>query len=164
MKGLHAIEGGLAGAVALTLIHETMRRAIPNAPRLDLLGMQALSKTLKSFNKEVPTDRKLYGWSLAGDLVSNGLFYSLSGIGEKKNALAKGAMIGLLGGVAAVVIPKSTDLNENASGRTMETKLLTIGLYVVGGIVAAGVMKLLSRKKRKENDVWHQRLVTSSMA
>jgi len=41
---------------------------------------------------------------------------------------------------------------------------MTVGLYVVGGLVAAGVMKLLARKKHKKNEDWERRLVTSSMA
>lgn len=35
---------------------------------------------------------------------------------------------------------------------------------LLGGLVAAGVMKLLDRKKHKQNKAWEQRLVTSSMA
>ena len=36
----HSILAGLAGSVVLTGIHETLRRTSPDAPRMDLLGMQ----------------------------------------------------------------------------------------------------------------------------
>jgi hypothetical protein len=164
MKALYALEGGVAGAAALTLIHETVKKAIPNAPRMDLLGMSALSKGLKVIGAKTPNERKLYGLSLTGDLLSNTIFYSFAGIGKKENALARGAALGLAAGLGAVLLPKPLGLNEDTSNRTIQTKVMTVGLYVLGGIVAAGVMKLLDRKKNKKNADWEQRLVTSSMA
>lgn len=164
MKALYALEGGVAGAAALTLIHETVKKAIPNAPRMDLLGMNALSKGLKVIGAKTPDERKLYGLSLTGDLISNTIFYSFAGIGKKENALVKGAALGLAAGLGAVLLPKSLDLNDQPSSRSLETKIMTIGLYVIGGVVAAGVMKLLDRKRHKKNKAWEQRLVTSSMA
>ncbi|MBA2746592.1 MAG: hypothetical protein H0U44_10235 [Flavisolibacter sp.] len=164
MKALYALEGGVAGAAALTLIHESIKRAIPGAPRMDLLGMNALSKGLKVLGAKTPDERKLYGLSLTGDIISNSLFYSFAGIGNKENALARGAGLGLLAGLGAVLLPKPFGLPEGPSARTTETKLLTIGLYVAGGLVAAAVMKWLDRKKHKQNKDWEQKLVTSSMA
>lgn len=164
MRTLYALEGGVAGAAALTLIHETVKKAIPNAPRMDLMGMNAIAKGLKVIGARTPDERKLYGWSLTGDLISNTLFYSFAGIGKKENALAKGAALGLAAGLGAVLLPKPLNLNEDNSSRTVQTKIMTVGLYVIGGLVAAGVMKLLDRKKHKRNKAWEHRLVTSSMA
>jgi hypothetical protein len=164
MRPLYALEGGVAGAAALTLIHETVKKAVPNAPRIDLLGMNALSKGLKVIGAKTPAERKLYGLALTGDLLSNTVFYSFAGIGKKENALLRGSMLGLAAGLGAVLLPKPMGLNENATNKTIQTKIITVGLYVVGGLVAAGVMKFLDRKKHKRNAVWEQRLVTSSMA
>ena len=164
MKALYALEGGVAGAAALTLLHETVKKAVPNAPRMDLLGMNTLAKGLKIVGARTPDERKLYGWSLTGDLISNTLFYSFAGIGKKENALAKGAALGLAAGLGAVLLPKPMGLNEKYSNKTVETKIMTVGIYVIGGFVSAGVMKFLYRKKKKKNSDWEQRLVTSSMA
>ena len=164
MKAIYALEGGVVGAAALTLIHESIKRAIPNAPRMDLLGMNAISKGLKVVGARTPDERKLYGWSLAGDMLSNSLFYSIAGIGQKENALARGAGLGLVAGLGAVLLPKPLGLEERHSARTLETKILTVGLYVAGGLVAAAVMKWLDRNKRKRNKEWEHKLVTSSMA
>lgn len=133
MKALYALEGGVAGAAALTLIHETVKKALPNAPRMDLLGMNALSKGLKVIGAKTPDERKLYGLSLTGDLISNSLFYSFAGIGKKENALVKGAALGLAAGLGAVLLPKPLGLNEETSNRSVETKIMTVGLYVIGG-------------------------------
>jgi len=101
---------------------------------------------------------------LAGDIISNSLFYSFAGIGQKENALTRGAALGLAAGLGAVLLPKPMGLNDRPSNKSLETKIMTVGLYVVGGLVAAGVMKLLARKKHKKNEDWERRLVTSSMA
>jgi len=164
MRALYALEGGVAGAAALTLIHETVKKAVPNAPRMDLLGMSALSKGLKVIGAKTPDERRLYGLSLTGDLISNTVFYSFAGIGKKENALLRGAALGLAAGLGAVLLPKPLGLNQDTSNRTVPTKVMTVGLYVVGGLVAAGVMKFLDRKKHKKNEAWEKRLVTSSMA
>lgn len=164
MKAIYALEGGVAGAAALTLLHETIKKTVPNAPRMDLLAMNALSKGLKIVGARTPNERKLYGLSLTGDLLSNSIFYSFAGIGKKENALARGAALGLVAGLGAVLLPKPMGIEEGASSRTTATKLMTVGLYVVGGLVAAGIMKFMDRKKQKRHAKWEERLVTSSMA
>lgn len=164
MKALYALEGGVAGAVAITLIHESIKKVIPQAPRMDLLGMNALSKGIRLAGAKTPSDRKLYAVALAGDLLSNALYYSFAGIGKKENAVTKGALLGLAAGLGAVLLPKPMGLPSSHSSRSVPTIAMTLGLYVAGGIVAALVMKALDKKKKQKQQVWEHRLVTSSMA
>lgn len=164
MKAIHAVEGGIAGAVALTLVHESIRKVIPQAPRMDLLGMNAISKGLRLAGARTPSERKLYAATLVGDLFSNALYYSFAGIGKRENAIVRGAVLGLAAGLGAVLLPKPMGLNPKHSNQTLQTQLMTVGLYVLGGIVAAAVMKRLAQSKKKKEEVWEQRLVTSSMA
>lgn len=164
MKTLSALEGGLAGAVALTLIHETIKAVIPQAPRMDLLGKEAISKGLKSLNGNAPGEKQLYAITLTGDLIANAIYYSFAGIGKREDALVKGAALGLAAGLGAVLLPGPLGLDTRYSNRTLETKLITVGLYVAGGIVAAAIMRLLERKKVKRQNAWEQRLVTSAMS
>src|SRR6476469_7715770 len=99
MKAMAALGGGLAGAVTLTLLHETVRMFDPKAPRMDLLGNQALTKLIKSIGKQPPEEEKLYGITMAGDLISNALYYSVAGLGSKKDILFNGAKLGLVAGL-----------------------------------------------------------------
>jgi hypothetical protein len=73
-------------------------------------------------------------------------------------------VLGLTAGLGAVLLPKPMGLNPKHSNRTVETQIMTVSLYVIGGIVAAGVMKLLDKKKKRKEEKWEERLVTSSMA
>lgn len=164
MKTIASLGGGLAGAAAVTLIHESVRKIVPKAPRMDLLGMNAISKGLNAAGIKTPTGNKLYTIALAGDILANSIYYALAGAGEGKNIWIKSSMLGLVAGVAAVSLPGPLGLEERHSARrSTETKLLTVGLYVAGALVATAIMKLMVKKKHKRNQEWERRLVTSAM-
>ena len=146
MQLIKALEGGLAGAVTLTLVHEAVKRMSPDAPRMDLLGMNALSKLLRKAQADVPPKDTLYGLTLAGDVVSNALYYSLLGIGGKRKSLLKGALLGLSAGLGAVLLPKPLGLNEDYSNRTTQTKVMTVALYLIGGLVSAAAYNMVNSK------------------
>lgn len=164
MRGIHALEGGLAGAAALTLIHETLKKVSPNAPRMDLLGMNAIKKGLRYINAKTPDERELYRWTLAGDLVSNALYYSVAGATTKAHPLVRGSLLGLAAGVGAIFLPRPMGLKPAYSSVNPKRSLMTLGLYVAGGLVAAAVMTALDKRQKKQKDNWQERLVTSSQA
>jgi hypothetical protein len=144
-KLLTAGAAGLAGAGAVTLIHETMRRLDPDAPRMDVLGMRAISKILRSAGTEPPAEDKLFGLTLAGDILSNSLYYSLTGSG--KNAWLRGTLLGLAAGVGGVVLPGPLGLGTAPSNRTTKTKVMTVTWYLLGGLAAAAVAKATKPKR-----------------
>ena len=148
MKLLSAICGGIAGACALTLIHQVLKSVDGDAPRMDLLGMEAISLGLKKADQDIPSRETLYGVTMAGDLVSNSLYYSLVGAGRKKRAIYRGAALGLAAGIGGVLLPKPLGLHPEFSSRTPKTAILTVALYLTGGFVAGAVSRLLEEKER----------------
>lgn len=149
MKLLSAIAGGVAGATVLTLLHETVRRVNKDAPRMDLLGMEAVSKSLQSVNIAVPEEDDLFKITMAGDMISNSLYYSLAAIGDEKKVILRGALLGLAAGFGAVYLPKPLGLNESTATRTSQTKLMTVGLYLAGGLAAAATSLLIEKNQSK---------------
>ncbi|ADB40519.1 hypothetical protein [Spirosoma linguale] len=143
---LQSLGSGLAGACALTALHETARQFIPEAPRADILGMRAIKKVMASVNEEPPADDELHDWALGGDVVSNMLYYSLIGLAKPENAVLTGAALGLAAGVGAVALPGPMGLGTAPSSRTPATAAMTIGWYLVGGLVTAGAYALLKRR------------------
>jgi hypothetical protein len=144
MSFLRALGSGLVGALALNLLHETARQFIPDAPRVDVLGKRAIAGAFDAMGQEPPPDDELYALALAGDVVSNSLYYSFVGMGERRNALLLGALLGLGAGVGAVTLPGKMGLGEEPSGRTPATQAMTIAWYTIGGLAAGAAYKLLA--------------------
>lgn len=146
MKLTTVLAGGLAGAVTLNLLHETYRKIDEDAPKIHLIGEEALVKMLKFANLPQPKNEKeLYRWTMAGDIISNSAYYSLIGAGKSKNLWKRGLILGLAAGVGGVFMPKKMDLNNAPTDRTTETKVLTVLWYTLGGLAAAGVIKALNK-------------------
>ncbi|QMU30686.1 hypothetical protein [Adhaeribacter radiodurans] len=141
-----ALGSGLAGAVAVTLIHETARRFIPDAPRMDVLGMRAIAKGMYKLDEQPPEANELFNWSIIGDLVSNTLYYSIGANGQQP--WVKGTLLGSLAGIGGVVLPGPMGLGEEPSGRTPQTKAMTIAWYLLGGLVTAATAQAISQTNR----------------
>ncbi|WP_295117113.1 hypothetical protein [uncultured Chitinophaga sp.] len=144
MKGA-AIAGGLIGACVLTALHEITRKTTLKAPRMDLLGMQALSKGLAKTNIRPLDDQALFNYTLAGDIVSNALYFGLAAAGPKKDIFIRAGVLGASAGVAAICVPGRAGLNPAYSNRSLQTKALTIGLYMAGSLTAAVAIRLLDK-------------------
>jgi hypothetical protein len=148
MSFLRALGSGLVGAVALNLVHETARQFISDAPRVDVLGKRAIAGAYGAMGLEAPPDDELYALALAGDIASNSLYYSFVGMGERRNALLLGALLGLGAGVGAVALPGKLGLGDEPSARTPSTQAMTIAWYTIGGLAAGAAYRLMA----DEND------------
>src|SRR5438045_4146253 len=101
MKKTSSFISGLAGAIALTLLHEALKRNVSAAPRMDKLGRQGLSKVLAVTGTEVPPAGDLQKLALGGDIMGNAGYYSMVGL-VPKYSLVTGVAIGLAAGIGAV--------------------------------------------------------------
>lgn len=153
MKVSAGLAGGLAGTLTVASMHEALRRVTPDAPRMDILDMDLIRKGLTSIHKEVPGEEELQRWAVGGELFCDTAYYSLTGIGGKKGAWLRGALLGLIAGVTAVVLPKPLGLPTEPSNKTLGTQLMTVGLYVMGGLVAAAVTHLVDNAQSDNKDV-----------
>ena len=148
---LTALGSGLAGAAALTAIHETARRVDPaDAPRMDTYGRRALAAGFRAVGVEPPHRDALQGMALAGDLLANAAFYALVAAGSPtvETAWMRGAALGAAAGVGAVVLPPLMGLGKKPRGTTPTTQAMTVAWYLAGGLAAAGVYHLLNARRR----------------
>ena len=142
--------GGMAGAVAVTLLNEAAKRAIPaEAPRADVLGMRALTNVAEAVGVEPPKGDALFSTALVGDLAANTAYYALIGAGKPETIFLRGALLGAAAGTGAVVLPPVIGLNARPTTRTPLTAALTITWYTLGGLAAAGVIRLLTTDRTK---------------
>ena len=150
MNFVKSLMAGFAGAAALNILHETMRKLDNEAPRLDLLGEQVVKKSAEALNIDAPTGNKLYGVTMAGDILTNATYFAAIGMGGKKYMLLRAIGAGVSAGVVALKAPESLELNENYVGNSDKRKLLTVAYYVFGALITAGVVKFMSKKKAIE--------------
>lgn len=144
MRGVEAIGAGLAGAVALTVLHETVRHARDDAPRMDVLGERAIAAAARGVGAQPPAGDSLHRSALAGDIVANTLFYSLVGLGHPAGAWWRGTLLGITAGVGAVMLPGPLGLGRAPSNRTTQTGVMTVAWYVAGGLAAATAFRLFA--------------------
>ena len=70
-----ALLSGLVGAGVLSLLNESARQLINDAPRLDVLGKRAIALPLLKAGQPPPGDNELYWISMSGDIALNTLYY-----------------------------------------------------------------------------------------
>ncbi|ABF45142.1 hypothetical protein Dgeo_0840 [Deinococcus geothermalis DSM 11300] len=140
-RWLPVVASGLAGAVTVTPLNEGARRVLPHAPRMDVIGERALQKSLGAAGVVPPQGEALYGWTLAADLVSNALYYSLVGVGTPGGVWSRGGALGLAAGLGAVFLPRPLGLGRQPGEQPPLTQLLTVTWYVAGGLAAAATYR-----------------------
>ncbi len=148
MQTTDAIVSGAAGAAALTLTHEVVRRLVPRTPRLDKLGMLSIARLVRAMGGTPPRGERLRGYALAGDLLANTLYYAPIAAG-RHISLLRGTLVGLAAGVGAVALTPVLGLPRRHRGRTPGAMLLTVGLYTLGGVIAAAAGKLLRDRETR---------------
>lgn len=92
-----------------------------------------------------PDDTTAYLATMAGDVLSNGLYYTL--VGSGRHSLGRGLLLGVAAGVGGVVLPGPLGLGEAPSNRTPQTQAMTVAWYTLGGL-AAGLVAQALRKQR----------------
>lgn len=147
MKKVIALIGGLTGAATVTLLHQALKTIAPNvAPRMDLMGMEAMKKIRTRVHLPVLSEKELYKQTYVGDIIANTLYYSLAG---GNAADLKGTLLGVAAGIGAVQLPEKLHLDPANSSRTKTTEYLTMGIYIAGGLMAAATIGNLTQLTRK---------------
>jgi len=142
--------GGLAGAIVLNVVHQFAKKVDKDAPQIDKIGEEALSKSIKSVGYDPPKGDKLFLATLVSDVITNATYYSLIGKGKKKNLLLRGIVYGAVAGMGALQLPKPMGLDDQPVNKTNKTKAMTIGWYILGGIATAMTLKLLMSREERE--------------
>ena len=141
---VRALGGGTVGAIALTTLHELTRRTVAHPPRMDVIGMRALSKTNRALGRRPARGNRLFRQTLLGDLAANTLYYSLAGSGPR--APRRGLLLGAAAGLGAAALPPVLGFGRSPGSRWPSTPLMTIALYPAGGLAAAAAGRALGSR------------------
>ena len=139
---------GVAGALALTTVHQIARAVTDDAPRMDVVGVRALASGLRAARTQPPPDhRTLYRWALAGDLACNSAYYALVAAGRRPNVWLRGAVLGLGAGIGALLLPQALGLGAPPRSHRTANQIMTVGWYLIGGLAAAATAHCLRTRE-----------------
>lgn len=142
---------GAAGALALNGIHETARKAFPNAPHVDAIGMRAVGKSLQRVGMAPFSLSRLRKITLAFDLATGALYYGLTVAGGKRAQsnrayLIRALFFGSAVGIGVATLPPILGLGYQPTRKPAITAALTVTWYLSGALVTAAVASLQNRK------------------
>lgn len=123
------ILAGLGGAIALNLLHEIVRNNFDNVPEVNKVGEEALNKSLETVDMKITEKDQLYAATLAGDVISNGIYYATTATSGFN------LVSGVAAGVGAVMLPEKMGLDDSPVAGSTQKKLMTVGYYLFGAVV-----------------------------
>jgi hypothetical protein len=112
---------------------------------MDVLGIRALRSAHDQLGAGMPSDANLEREALAGDLLANSAYYALVGASDRGSTLVLGLALGLAAGLGAVLLPRRIGLGDPPHADRLDTQLMTVAWYVVGGLTAAAVFAAAGR-------------------
>ena len=133
---------GAISAASLNVIQETLIKTMAHPPRVDIVGMRGVAKLARAAGTQPP--QHLRSTALAGDIVSNALYYSLAGVFGRQNAILTGACIGIAAGVGLLVLSPALGVGNAEVNRTTETQIAGAGMYIAAGIMAGALYQAFS--------------------
>ncbi len=114
---------------------------------MDIVAMRGIARLLTRLDVRIPSNRVLHRLALAGDLLANSAYYAAVAYGRAERAPLRGAVLGTLAGLGALVLPRRIGLGEPPFSAEQRNRVMTVGWYLVGGVVAGCVHWLLERRR-----------------
>ena len=139
-----ALLSGMAGAATLTAVHQAARLIRDDAPRMDVMAERAIDHVDEAVHHHDSTHPSLRGMALAGDLVFNGLYYSLA------TTWTRGAALGLAAGACALILPQKLGLGAPPKSELLSNQVMTVAWYVLGGLAAAWTAQCLKEERAEQ--------------
>ncbi|HEU4901685.1 MAG TPA: hypothetical protein VFT06_02810 [Flavisolibacter sp.] len=165
MKLASALEGGLAGATTISLLGETLRRIDGSNHQFNVFNAKSLKKRFKKANTKKKGSATKQFIQLAGDVLGSAALFGLTKPGKKKNAVLRGALLGAAAGLGVEFLHgrdkkkaiEKDDLNilgeeqiPAQERHELLKKVMRVGLYTAGGLIAGKVFQLTGKKKKKK--------------
>lgn len=143
-----AYAAGVAGATALTAVHQLAQRVFDDAPRMDVVGETGIARGLEAAGRTPPTGLSLHRLALAGDLFANSAYYSLVACGSHAHVWRRGVVLGLAAGAGALALPRHLGLGDPPRSDRVPNQIMTVAWYLVGGLAAAAFAARVSHPQQ----------------
>ena len=134
---MRSLGGGAAGALALTLLHELVRRRVRTAPRMDIVAMRGLTRLMPAPANARMSDDSLYRLALAGDLIANTIYYSAVPARTRSETWVRSIALGGVAGLGALLLPERLGLGTPPHSESHSNQVMTLLWYLAGAAAAA---------------------------
>ena len=150
MKSTPSVLDELSKQSPLNILHKIIRLFDQNAPRFQDLGRNTILKLADKADINVPDNDV----NQLLDSVSQKATDAISGLfgDSKENAIIQGAALGLSVGLGTVLLQPKDEYFSSEHNGVAKKKLLTVGMYVAGGILASIIVQQL--EKNNSNNVY----------
>lgn len=147
MSYLNRSIAGLAGSLALTGVHQLVKKYVNDAPDLDAVGEEAVKNSLHAVDADASDEDQVYAAALGGNILSNAMLFStLATTTNSSEIVSKTLGAGLLGAAGTLGLSHEVLGNENKATGTGKKKWLTTGYYLLGALVSISVYNMLENK------------------
>jgi|SRR5688572_11102647 len=149
MKTASILENGLTGAATLTLLRETLDKVDPDNSGAYPLHKKGILRKLKKVSHKKGMGAVKGYVKLAAQLLGMVGYMGVTALGKKKNTLIRGGVLGGLAGIAAVLMNTPND-PAVSDEEVWRKRITTVVLYILGGLVAGGAIRLFAKGKKKK--------------
>ena len=142
------VGSGLLGAAALTATHELARRIHPAAPRMDQVGIPRAEAGLPGPRPPAAARAGALRDHARRGSLSNGLYYGALLWGRPRHPWLRAMVGGTLAGAGAAWLPPRLGLARRRRTRLLENGAMTVGMYLLGAVVAAALYRQTAAGRR----------------
>ena len=96
-------------------------------------------KFKERLDMQITNHDQLYAATLAGDVISNGIYYATTA------TTGFSITSGVVAGLGAVMLPEKMGLNDEPVAETTQKKVMTVGYYLFGAIVTKLIYDQLNK-------------------
>ncbi len=147
MSYLNRSIAGLAGSLALTGVHQLVKKYITGAPDLQAVGEEAVKSSMELADADASDEDQVYAAALGGNILSNAMLFStLATTTNSSEIVSKTLGAGLLGAAGTLGLSHEMLGNKNAATGTDKKKWITTGYYLLGALVSISVYNILEKK------------------
>lgn len=131
----------LVGTLTVAALQHVSRFLLKDGPRMDVVGEKIIEKGFRRFGRKPPENSRLLSW-VGGNIGSDTLVFALVGMGQPKRPVVRGAIVGALTGLGALVLPPLLGITSRHTAKNPKQAAMTVGLYLIAGLAAGAAHQL----------------------
>ena len=136
----------LSSQKILSLVQKIVRLFDPSTPLFEEVGKKRMGLLAAKADLDVPDHEMHDMLHNASETITNKIV-GFMGNPDSENLVLRGAALGLTAGIGVVLLHDHQEHHLLSAKEKTNKKLMTVGLYVVGGILASIITQKLQKRE-----------------